>query len=195
MQLRQLIQQLRGLVNLGGGTQLEDLSGGSTPRVAGQNDPLQSGSSVHDPQVNGVKTTKHSGSEVRGAVQQQIGAKNMKLLPLDSHYWVPEEQSYHRLVNLYRDEIGENIYQGDSYDCDNYSINFLNFFQNEYGVNSVGFVFDGDSQHSYNVVVYESTDGLNVRLFEPNFFSMDGGEVDPTDTDGYYSVHTSTVLL
>jgi hypothetical protein len=142
-----------------------------------------------------VKTTKHGGGDVRHAIHQQIGAKNMKLLPLDSHYWVPEEQSYHRLVNLYRDEIGENIYQGDAYDCDNYALDMMNFFQNQLGINSVGFVYDGDSQHSYNVVVYESTDGLNVRLFEPNFWSLAGGEVDPTDTNGKYSVHTSTVLL
>jgi hypothetical protein len=174
MKLRQLIHQLRGIVNLGGGTQLDGGSTGLTPRV---------------------HTTKMDGHTVRSVLNQQLGAKNMTTLPLDSHYWVPEREGFNRLVNVYRDEIGANIYQGDAYDCDNYALDMMNFFQNQSGINSVGFVYDGDSQHSYNVVIYNDADGLRATLFEPNFFSLDGGEVEATDTDGRYSVHTSTVLL
>jgi len=175
MQISNLIRQLRGLVNLGGGATVEEaVSGGTTPRV---------------------RTTKMDGHTVRSALNQQLGAKNMTVLPLDSHYWVPEREGFNRLVRLYRDEIGENIYQGDAYDCDNYALDMMNFFQNQCGINSVGFVYDGDSRHSYNVVIYNDADGLRATLFEPNFWSLDGGEVEATERDGKYSVHTSTVLL
>jgi len=174
MQISTLIRQLRGLVNLGGGTQLDAPSEGLTPTV---------------------KTTKMDGHTVRSALNQQLGATNMTTLPLDSHYWVPEREGFNKLVRLYRDEIGENIYQGDAYDCEEYALDMMNFFRSQCGINSVGFIYDGDSRHSYNVVIYNDADGLRATLFEPNFWSLDGGEVEATDTNGKYSVHTSTVLL
>jgi hypothetical protein len=174
MQISTLIRQLRGIVNLGGGTQLDGGFTGLTPRV---------------------KTTKMGGHTVRSALNKQLGAKNMATIPLDSHYWVPEREGFNQLVTTYRDEIGANIYQGDAYDCDNYALDMMNFFQNQCGINSVGFVYDGDSRHAYNVVIYNDADGLRATLFEPNFWSLGGGEVEATDRDGKYSVHTSTVLL
>lgn len=182
MQIKQLIRQLRGVINLGGGTTVDDVVDGR--------------SAATTPRVKTVKTDRPS---VIGEIQTEFGLSGgtdgTTILPLDSHYWVPEEQSFHKLLNLYRDEIGRNIYQGDAYDCDNYALDLMDFFQNQCGVNSVGFVFDGDSQHAYNIAVHGTPDGFRATLIEPNFFSLDGGEVEPTDSDGKYSVGTSTILL
>ena len=182
MRVKQLIRQLRGLINLGGGTSVEDVAGGD--------------SVVTTPRVKRVKVGRQDVLEaIESGLDVSGGKGGVTVLPLDSHYWVPEEQTFHELMNLYRDEIGRNIYQGDAWDCEEYSIAMMNMFRNQHGINSVGFVFDGDSQHAYNVVVHSTTDGLRATLVEPNFFSLDGGEVDPTDSDGKYSVGTSTILL
>lgn len=178
MQIRQLIQQLRGVVNLNGSKEVLEV-------VSGNN---------NGPYIE-INTTKYKWSDINREINNNLPLDNATILPLDTHYWVPDGETYRNAVSHFKNNGGNDIYQGDAKDCEDYAINFLNFFQNQSGINSVGFVYDGDSRHSYNVVIYNDADGLRATLFEPNFWSLDGGEVDATDRDGKYSVHTSTVLL
>lgn len=185
MEVKKLLRELRGVINLGGGTSVDEA--------------LDSGFAATTPRVRRVKVDQ---KDVMETIQRDIGVsgdeRGVTVLPLDSHYWVPEERSYRELLSNYKNEIGDNIYQGDAYDCDNYALDLMNFFQNQCGVNSVGFVYDGDSAHAYNIVVHSTPNAdkeLRATLLEPNFWSMNGGEVEPTDSDGYYSVQSSTVLI
>jgi len=174
--LQNFISELRGLVNLGGGRQVSELDGGS-----GDKTPT-------------LRTTKMGWAGISEAIGKFAGS-DTKILSLDSHYWVPEERSFNQLVSYWKNTDGSNIYQGDSYDCEDFAIGFMNLARNRTGANSVGLVYDGDSSHAYNIIVFNSTDALNAMLFEPNFFSpnMSGGFVEPDDD--IYTPETATILI
>jgi len=178
MSVKNFITVLRGMVNLNGSKEVSEAVSGNI-----DTSPIE------------INTTKYKWSDMNRVMKNSLPLDNTTILPLDTHYWVPEAQTYHSAISHFKNNGGNDIYQGDAKDCEDYALDMMNFFQNQCGINSVGFVYDGDSQHSYNVVIYNDADGLRATLFEPNFWSLEGGEVEATERDGKYSVHTSTVLL
>jgi len=173
--MRKLIEKLRGLINLGGGYTVDEVIEGKsfdTPRV---------------------KTRKVSSLDLHTALREQIDLSNATVLPMDTHYWVPNGRGFRKILSYHKKNAGQNVYQGDAYDCENYAIELLNTFQNRTAVNSVGLVYDGSSGHAYNIAVYDGVDGLRATLIEPNFFSMNGGEVQANGNE--YTPKQSTVFL
>ncbi len=80
-------------------------------------------------------------------------------LYLDKKYWIPDMLELLDLIAEWKKKRVE--YVKDRFDCEDFARAFK-CFMTENGINSVGYVIDWLSRHSYNLVVSDE-----VYIFEP----------------------------
>ncbi len=84
-------------------------------------------------------------------------------LPLDGKYYSTDKETFKKIVEW--DWSDTRRYVEDRFDCDKFAMYFKSRVSIDFGVNTVGVIFDYDSGHAYNVVIL--TDVNEPLLFEP----------------------------
>ena len=108
-------------------------------------------------------------------------------MTLDTKFWMVNKEQMRKIVE--EDMTDERKYRKSLFDCDNFSLMFMNHLADTYGVNQAGLVLDYSGTHAYNVIVYPDK---TIELFEPQtdqFF-----DVDKRDKDKY-PLEKATILM
>jgi len=92
-------------------------------------------------------------------------------MTLDAKFWMVDKDQMRKIVE--EDMTDKRKYRKSLFDCDNFSLMFVNHLADTYKVNQVGIVLDYSGAHAYNVIVYPDK---SIELFEPQldqFFDVD----------------------
>lgn len=109
--------------------------------------------------------------------------------PLDETVTTTDRATWKRI--LLCDQSDTEPHLEDLYDCEEFAMDTRLSIIREWGLNGLGVVIDYTQEaHAYNVLVYETDDGLSFELFEPQNNVL----MEPT-RDGLHGFEDVLILL